>query len=174
MRKFAKWGAALLALLCAFGLGRGGNAYSETDLALAREDAYNSGYHAGFAQGEASRQEACTPKHFPQDGCRVMTKVWPKDCAGYRSLLPPNRRRFPLPCRCLHRFRLIHRLPTGRLPHRMTPPNRWYMSPKAAPSIIGVPVPISARARSKEVLQRRKMQDTNPAKPAIHRNGGAS
>ena len=64
MRKFAKWGAALLALLCAFGLGRGGNAYSETDLALAREDAYNSGYHAGFAQGEASRQEALYTEAF--------------------------------------------------------------------------------------------------------------
>ena len=64
MRKFAKWGAALLALLCAFGLGRGGNAYSETDLALAREDAYNSGYHAGFAQGEASRQEAVYTEGF--------------------------------------------------------------------------------------------------------------
>ena len=64
MRKFARWGAALLALLCAFGLGRGGNAYSETDLALAREDAYNSGYHAGFAQGEASRQEALYTEAF--------------------------------------------------------------------------------------------------------------
>ena len=58
VRKLAKWGAALLALMCAFGLGRGGNAYTETDLALAREDAYNSGYHAGFAQGEAASQEA--------------------------------------------------------------------------------------------------------------------
>ena len=55
--KFVKWGAGLLALVLAFGLGRSGT-YSETDLALAREDAYNSGYHAGFAQGEASNQEA--------------------------------------------------------------------------------------------------------------------
>ncbi len=66
MSKYAKWGAGLLALLCAFGLGRGGNAYSETDLALAREEAYNSGYHAGFAQGEASNQEALYTEAFSE------------------------------------------------------------------------------------------------------------
>ncbi|MBR5536696.1 MAG: hypothetical protein IKU58_02205 [Clostridia bacterium] len=64
MRKFATWGAALLALVCAFGLGRGGNAYSETDLALAREEAYNSGYHAGYAQGEAAAQESVYTEGF--------------------------------------------------------------------------------------------------------------
>ena len=64
MVRFAKWGAALLALVCAFGLGRGGNAYTETDLALAREDAYNSGYHAGYAQGEAAAQESVYTEGF--------------------------------------------------------------------------------------------------------------
>lgn len=66
MKKFAKLGAGLLALLLAFGLGRGGNAYSETDLALAREEAYNSGYHAGFAQGEASNREAIYTAAFSE------------------------------------------------------------------------------------------------------------
>ena len=66
MKKFAKWGAGLLALLCAFGLGRGGNAYSETDLALAREEAYNSGYHAGFAQGETANREAIYTEAFSE------------------------------------------------------------------------------------------------------------
>lgn len=66
MKKFAKWGVGLLALLCAFGLGRGGIAYSETDLALAREEAYNSGYHAGFAQGEAGSREAIYTEAFSE------------------------------------------------------------------------------------------------------------
>ena len=51
MRKLAKWGLGALALLCAFGLGRDDNAYTESDLARAREEAYNSGYQAGYTEG---------------------------------------------------------------------------------------------------------------------------
>ena len=43
MRKYGKWLLGALALLCAFGLGRGGSAYSEADLARAREEVYNKG-----------------------------------------------------------------------------------------------------------------------------------
>ena len=64
MRKFAKWGVGLLALLCAFGLGSAGSSYSETDLARAREEAYNSGYHAGYAQGGSASQEAIYTEAF--------------------------------------------------------------------------------------------------------------
>ena len=64
MKKLAKWGVGLLALLCAFGLGSAGSSYTETDLALAREEAYNSGYHAGYAQGETARQEAVYTEGF--------------------------------------------------------------------------------------------------------------
>ena len=66
MKKFAKWGAGLLALVCAFGLGRGGSTYDETDLALAREEAYNSGYHAGYDQGTAANQEALYTEAFSE------------------------------------------------------------------------------------------------------------
>ncbi len=64
MRKLAKYGAGLLALVCAFGLGRGNTAYTETDLALAREEAYNSGYHTGYDEGLATRQEAIYEEAF--------------------------------------------------------------------------------------------------------------
>lgn len=66
MRKIAKWGIGALALLCAFGLGRGDNAYSESDLARAREEAYNSGYHTGYTEGSASNQEALYTEAFSE------------------------------------------------------------------------------------------------------------
>lgn len=56
MRKLVKGGLCALALVCAFGLGRGGSAYSETDLARAREEAYNSGYHTGYEEGLTAEQ----------------------------------------------------------------------------------------------------------------------
>lgn len=66
MRKLAKWGLGALALLCAFGLGRGDNAYSESDLARAREEAYNSGYQTGYAEGTSSNQEALYTEAFSE------------------------------------------------------------------------------------------------------------
>ena len=66
MRKLAKWGLGALALLCAFGLGRGDNAYSESDLARAREKAYNSGYQTGYAEGTFSNQEALYTEAFSE------------------------------------------------------------------------------------------------------------
>ena len=66
MRKLAKWGLGALALLCAFGLGRGDNAYSESDLARAREEAYNSGYQTGYAEGTFSNQEALYTEAFSE------------------------------------------------------------------------------------------------------------
>ena len=66
MRKFAKWGLAALALLCAFGLGRGDSAYTESDLARAREESYNSGYHTGYDEGAASNQEALYTEAFSE------------------------------------------------------------------------------------------------------------
>ena len=65
MRKLAKWGLGALALLCAFGLGRGDNAYTESDLARAREEAYNSGYQTGYAEG-SSNQEALYTEAFSE------------------------------------------------------------------------------------------------------------
>ena len=66
MRKLAKWGLGALALLCAFGLGRGDNAYTESDLARAREEAYNSGYQAGYTEGTSSNQEALYTEAFSE------------------------------------------------------------------------------------------------------------
>ena len=66
MRKLAKWGLGALALLCAFGLGRGDNAYSESDLARAREEAYNSGYQTGYAEGTFPNQEALYTEAFSE------------------------------------------------------------------------------------------------------------
>lgn len=66
MRKLAKWGLGALALLCAFGLGRGDNAYSESDLARAREEAYNSGYQTGYTEGTFSNQEALYTEAFSE------------------------------------------------------------------------------------------------------------
>lgn len=66
MRKYAKWGLSALALLCAFSLGRGDNAYSESDLARAREEAYNSGYQTGYSEGTLSNQEALYTEAFSE------------------------------------------------------------------------------------------------------------
>lgn len=66
MRKYVKWGAGLLALLCAFGLGRGEKAYTESDLARAREEAYNSGYQTGYSEGSSSNQEALYTEAFSE------------------------------------------------------------------------------------------------------------
>lgn len=60
MRKLAKWGLGALALLCAFGLGRGDNAYTESDLARAREEAYNSGYQTGYTEGSSNQESLYT------------------------------------------------------------------------------------------------------------------
>ncbi len=66
MKKLAKWAAGALALLCAFGLGRGDTGYTENDLSLAREEAYNSGYEAGLDQGAASSQQEIYEEGFSQ------------------------------------------------------------------------------------------------------------
>jgi flagellar biosynthesis/type III secretory pathway protein FliH len=66
VRKYAKWGLGALALLCAFGLGRGDNAYTESDLARAREEAYNSGYQTGYSEGTLSNQEALYTEAFSE------------------------------------------------------------------------------------------------------------
>ncbi len=50
MRKYLKWIAGGFALLCAFGLGRGDDLYSEADLLKAQEEAYNKGYYAGVEE----------------------------------------------------------------------------------------------------------------------------
>ncbi len=55
MRKPIKWGLGALALLCAFGLGRGDNVYNEADLLQAKEDAYNSGYSTGLDEGTGAQ-----------------------------------------------------------------------------------------------------------------------
>lgn len=64
MRKLVKGALCVLALVCAFGLGRGGNAYTETDLARAREEAYNSGYHTGYEEGLTAEQELLYEEAF--------------------------------------------------------------------------------------------------------------
>lgn len=66
MRKYAKWGLGALALLCAFGLGRGDSAYTESDLARAREEAYNSGYQTGYSEGTLSNQESLYTEAFSE------------------------------------------------------------------------------------------------------------
>lgn len=64
MRKLVKGGLCVLALVCAFGLGRGEKAYTETDLARAREEAYNSGYHTGYEKGLSAEQDALYEEAF--------------------------------------------------------------------------------------------------------------
>lgn len=64
MQKAVKGLLCALALVCAFGLGRGDNSYTENDLALAREEAYNSGYHTGYDQGLTAQQQALYEKAF--------------------------------------------------------------------------------------------------------------
>jgi len=53
-----------LALVCAFALGQGNKGYTEGDLALAREEAYNSGYHTGYEEGLTARQQSLYEEAF--------------------------------------------------------------------------------------------------------------
>ena len=64
MQKLTKWGLCVLALIAAFGLGRGERVYTETDLARAREDAYNNGYHAGYDMGLTAEQSSIYDEAF--------------------------------------------------------------------------------------------------------------
>ena len=64
MQKLTKWGLCILALIAAFGLGRGERVYTETDLARAREDAYNNGYHAGYDMGLTAEQSSIYDEAF--------------------------------------------------------------------------------------------------------------
>ena len=64
MRKVVKGLLCALALVCAFALGQGDKGYSENDLALAREEAYNSGYHTGYEEGLTARQQSLYDEAF--------------------------------------------------------------------------------------------------------------
>ena len=64
MRKVVKGTLCALALVCAFGLGQSGEGYTENELALAREEAYNSGYHIGYEAGLTARQESLYEEAF--------------------------------------------------------------------------------------------------------------
>ena len=64
MRKVVKGMLCALALVCAFALGQGDKGYTESDLALAREEAYNSGYHTGYDEGLTARQQSLYDEAF--------------------------------------------------------------------------------------------------------------
>ena len=64
MRKVVKGMLCSLALVCAFALGQGDKGYTESDLALAREEAYNSGYHTGYDEGLTARQQSLYDEAF--------------------------------------------------------------------------------------------------------------
>lgn len=64
MRKVVKGLLCALALVCAFALGQGDKGYSENDLALAREEAYNSGYHTGYDEGLTAQQQGLYEEAF--------------------------------------------------------------------------------------------------------------
>ena len=64
MRKVVKGVLCALALVCAFALGQGDKGYTENDLALAREEAYNSGYHTGYDEGLAAQQQSLYEEAF--------------------------------------------------------------------------------------------------------------
>ena len=64
MRKVVKGLLCALALVCAFALGQGDKGYTENDLALAREEAYNSGYHTGYGEGLTARQQGLYEEAF--------------------------------------------------------------------------------------------------------------
>ncbi len=66
MKKYGKWALGLLALLCVFGLGRGNLAYTEAELAVARDQAYSDGYYAGLAEGERTRQDGLYDEAFDE------------------------------------------------------------------------------------------------------------
>ena len=64
MRKVVKGMLCALALVCAFALGQGDKGYTENDLALAREEAYNSGYHTGYDEGLTAQQQGLYEEAF--------------------------------------------------------------------------------------------------------------
>lgn len=64
MRNVVKGVLCALALVCAFALGQGDKGYTESDLALAREAAYNSGYHTGYDEGLAAQQQSLYEEAF--------------------------------------------------------------------------------------------------------------
>ena len=64
MRKVVKGLLCALALVCAFALGQGDKGYSENDLALAREESYNSGYHTGYEEGLTAQQQSLYEEAF--------------------------------------------------------------------------------------------------------------
>lgn len=64
MRNVVKGVLCALALVCAFALGQGDKGYTETDLALAREEAYNSGYHTGYDEGLTAQQQGLYEEAF--------------------------------------------------------------------------------------------------------------
>ena len=66
MRKVVKGMLCALALVCAFALGQGDKGYTESDLALAREAAYNSGYHTGYDEGLTTRQQSLYEEAFAE------------------------------------------------------------------------------------------------------------
>lgn len=66
MKKYGKWALGLLALLCAFGLGRGDLAYTEAELAVARDQAYSDGYYSGLAEGESTGQDGLYDEAFAE------------------------------------------------------------------------------------------------------------
>lgn len=66
MKKYGKWLLGALALLCAFGLGRSDLAYTEAELAVARDQAYSDGYYAGLAEGESTGQDGLYDEAFAE------------------------------------------------------------------------------------------------------------
>ena len=66
MRNVVKGVLCALALVCAFALGQGDKGYTESDLALAREAAYNSGYHTGYDEGLAAQQQSLYEEAFAE------------------------------------------------------------------------------------------------------------
>lgn len=66
MKKYGKWLLGALALLCVFGLGRGDLAYTEAELAVARDQAYSDGYYAGLAEGERTGQNELYAEAFAE------------------------------------------------------------------------------------------------------------
>ena len=64
MRNVVKGILCALALVCAFALGQGDKGYTENDLALAREEAYNSGYHTGYDEGLTAQQQSLYEEAF--------------------------------------------------------------------------------------------------------------
>ena len=64
MGKVVKGVLCALALVFAFALGQDDKGYTANDLALAREEAYNSGYHTGYDEGLAAQQQSLYEEAF--------------------------------------------------------------------------------------------------------------